>query len=82
MILMTIMMVMRKMIKVKDDDTDNIKSVNNAYDLNDMIFNSLLIRDVPQNTQEINMLDLSAVERQMALNEVSPSTNINFCCQG
>ena len=73
MILMTIMMVMRKMIKVKDDDTDNIKSVNNAYDLNDMIFNSLLIRDVPQNTQEINMLDLSAVERQMALNEVSPS---------
>ena len=78
MIMMTITMVMRKMNKVNDDDTDNIKSVNNAYDLNDMIFNSLLIRDVPQNTQEINMLDLSAVERQMALNEVSPSTNINF----
>ena len=66
------------MIKAKDDNTDNIKSVNNAYDLNDMIFNSLLIRDVPQNSQEINMLDLSAVERQMALNEVSPSTNINL----
>ena len=47
MIMMTIMMVMRKMIKVKDDDTDNIKSVNNAYDLNDMIFNSFANQRCP-----------------------------------
>ena len=42
-----------------------------ALDLINMIVDNLLIRDDTHNLQEINMLDLSAVERQMALNEVS-----------
>ena len=33
---------------------------------------------IHSNPQEINMLDLSAVERQMALNEVSVSTKNLF----
>ena len=45
-------------IKVRGDACDNDKNENYTFQFN---------------PQEINMLDLSAVERQMALNEVSVS---------